>query len=479
MKLLSLLKALDPSEHKDFEKFLKSPFFSESEHCLTFFKYLRKRYPDFDLEKTDVEAAYRKCSAKQTPTESKFYNLTSHLSHLLENFFLVGQALDGNGDASRPRRERLATALARRNAADYFQAEAQRLIDEIEKKQLKDAADFEALQRVYHALYFHPDISQIHAGAPDLEGAFDHLSLYYFMSAYRLLAEMKTRKNLVPDQLQTPLERLILEQTADPVLQAKHPLIHIYRRLVKLLDEPSDEAGFRALKTLFLANFDLISSLERRYLLKHLVNYGALLARQRYPVQAELLDLYKKTIEAGALLVAGRLTYVAYLNIANLSISTGDQAWGERFAKEFAPFLEENLRHCVSKYAQALLHYSNDDLEAAHEQLDSSVFVAPIILECRCLLIKIAFDRYVRLDKDKEFLFSSLKSYEKHLTRQEMAQEKKDAYLNFVRFARKLARKKSSTSKISDSNKLRLKDKLKKMKTIIASKWLEERIDGL
>ena len=61
MKLSSLLQALHPDEYKDFEKFLQSPFFKASEQYLKYFKCLCKYYPGFELEKADLQAAYKRC----------------------------------------------------------------------------------------------------------------------------------------------------------------------------------------------------------------------------------------------------------------------------------------------------------------------------------------------------------------------------------------------------------------------------------
>ena len=259
MKLPTLLKSLQQAEHKEFEKFLQSPFFKASEQYLKFFRYLCKHHPGLEVERTDLEAAYRHCFGKESLTESRLYNLLSGLGRQVEQYLAVKMVLapDGN-DESQLQKELLVKSLGQRNMGAYFRAEAQRLIDEVDALPAKALEDYHSLEQLHHLVYFNPDTPKYKEHPPSLPLAMEQLDLYYCIAKLRYAAEMKMRERLFQARYELPLLEAVLEKTAAPELMESHPLAAIYNRLVHLYTGGVGEHDFRALKLLFTKKFHLL-----------------------------------------------------------------------------------------------------------------------------------------------------------------------------------------------------------------------------
>ncbi|MCC6723993.1 MAG: hypothetical protein IT258_05745, partial [Saprospiraceae bacterium] len=154
MKLLSLLRALQPDERKEFEKFLASPFFKAGEQQQMFFKFLCKHHSGFDLGKAELEAAYRRCFGKDSYADNKLYNLMSSMAKQVEDFMAIKFVL--NDREGHLRDTLLVRALGQRKAGSYYRTEAQRLADAVEKQAVKNLDDYLLLEQLYSNAYFNP-----------------------------------------------------------------------------------------------------------------------------------------------------------------------------------------------------------------------------------------------------------------------------------------------------------------------------------
>ncbi len=481
MKLLTLLHGLEAEEHREFEKFLQSPFFRKSPTHLAFFKYLCKHHPAFVMERADWETAYKRCFGKQSFSDQKLYNLLSALSHSVEDFMTVKMALTENGSHdSHHRRELLVKALGMRNMGEHFRSEIRHLMDETAARPVKEAKDYLSLQQLHEQFFFHADTPKYTPDAPDLRSAMDNLDHYYWLQKLRYLAEVKTRERIFGSTGDFPPAAEALEKTADPALQESHPLIAIYHRLVRLYCEGVNETGFRALKALFLEKFELLPPGEQRTLLQHLINCGIYLSGQDFPVEAESLELYKKAIEAGMLLTDGRLTDTAFTNVVATAAICGEYQWARTFIGEFSPYLEDDIQPFAISLTASCLHYYQGELDKAQTFLTAGLFSTPTYgIRARGLLLKIAFDRFVMKGKDYDFLVSHLKAFEKYVKNRQWSEAKKLAWSNYIGFVRKMAALKFARVNVSQQEKQALHSKLERLQSMDSRRWIVEKINSL
>ncbi|MFN0174964.1 MAG: hypothetical protein ACKVU0_09980 [Saprospiraceae bacterium] len=481
MKLLILLKSLQPQEQKDFEKFLQSPFFKASEQYLKFFRYLCKHHPLFELGKAELQTAYKHCFGQQSLTESKLYNLLSGLSRQIEQYLVLRMVIapdDANDDHFH--NQLLVKSLGMRNLGAYFRTEAQTLIEKTANLPLKGADDYLALHQLQHQIYYNPDTPKYVEHPPHLQLASEHLDLYYCISKLRYAAEMKARERILDVRYEIPLLDLVLAHTAAPELQDAHPLLAVYHRLVSLYLEEVDEPGFQDLMRVYANHLHLLPRIDQTILLRHLINCGISLYARNVEVEAELLSLYKLAIETDTLLDGKRLTDSSFINVVHLATLCKEYDWAKAFISKFSPYLEDSKRQPSIDLAMSSLYYALGKLDEAQECLKYTIFHIPSFeLLGRLQLLRIVFDRYIFHGQDYEFLIAQIKAFERYLQVKHLTAAKKEGYLNWVRYLRKLALVKFEMVEVPVLKKATLRKKLNKLQPLVAKKWLEERIDKL
>jgi hypothetical protein len=480
MKLPTLLKSLQPEEYKDFEKFLQSPFFKASEQYLKFFRVLCASHPQFDLNKTDLEQAYRRCFGAQALNDSKLYNLISGLGKQIEQFLVVQSVLNpGHKPGHSMYEQLLVKALGARNMGAYFRAQAQRFIEEVDGLQSKTVDEYLALSQMHLQVYYNPDTPKFQEDPPHLQLAVSHLDLYYCLSKLRFAAEMKARERILNVSYPMPLLEAVLEYSANPALLQENPLLEVYHQLVSLYQAGIDEQGFRLLKQLFLDEFPLMPKMDQRLLLRHLINCGVILLTRDSAVESDMLTLYKRAIDADMLLDGQRITHLSFINISNLAVLCKEYDWWQGFVDRYAPFLEDNKRQPTLDLAFAGLYYQQGLLDNAQTRLTPEIFsMSSLDIHARGLLIKIVFDRFVQSGNDYEFLLTQLSAFEKFVQGKQLTPEKKDAQLNWAKFVRRIATTKFEQVKMSEPKKASFRQKLHQLQPIISKNWLLERIDA-
>ncbi len=481
MKLLTLLKALKSEELKEFERFLQFRSYKRGERYLKLCKLLHKEHPALDASKAEMEAIYKRCFGKADYTDSKFYNLLSGMSRQVEDFMVMKMALGQVGASDgRLRRELLVKTLGNRNMGAYFREEATRLAEEVGSNPAKEVADYLMLEQLYQQIYFHADTPKLTANSPDLDAAVLHLDLYYWSSKLRYATEMKARELLFNVRYSIISLEEVLEKTSNPILQEHHRSIAIYHQLIWLYNSGTDEAGFRKLTDMFLTGFYDLSPADQRFLLQHLINFGASLRRQNFQIQPEMLSIYKKAIDAGILLINNRLTDGAFTNIVLLALACREYDWAKGFMIEFSPFLEESLRHPVLAVSESNLYYHLEKLDEAQNVLTPDIFSIPNYdIQARNMLLRIAFDRFVMEGKDYDFLMAHIKAYEKYIKAKNLSSERELSLLNFIRYTKKLATVKFAKVDPSEEQKQMLRQKLKSLRPLVYEKWLAERTEML
>ncbi len=481
MKLPTLLKALQKEEHKEFVKFLQSPFFKASEQYLKFFRHLCKHHPRFEVERTDLEAAYRQCFGQQSLTESKLYNLLSGLGRQVEQYLAVKMMLNPNGkDESQLQRELLVRSLGQRNMGAYFRAEAKRLIDELSALPAKALEDYLTLEQLHHLVYFNPDTPKYKEHPPSLPLAMEQLDLYYCIAKLRYAAEMMARERLFQVRYELPLLEAVLEKTAAPKLLETHPLAALYNRLVHLYLQGVGEQDFRALRLLFIEKFPFLPKADQREMLHHLINSGIALIAKDCELHNEILSLYKMAIEADMLLDGNRITNPTFANIVMFAALCKEFDWAKAFMHRFSPYLEAGKRQPVIALSESSLYYHQGMLDKAQSSLIAETFMLPAFdIVARGMLLKILFDRYVREGKDYELLNAHLNAFEKFVNIKQLTEEKKNAQLNCIKFVRKMTAIKFEMVDVPEVKKKSLRAKLKQLKPIVSKKWLEESIESI
>lgn len=480
MKLPILLKSLQVPERREFEKFLQSPYFKSSEQYLEYFRYLCKRHPDFELDKEDLQKAYKRCFGEKSLTDTRLYNLLSGLGKQLERFLVVQLVMAPEDPGDVLYDHLLVKSLGMRNMGDYFRTEAEDLIETITRRPVKEIDDYLVLQRLHQQVYYNPDTPKFSEHPPHLQLAVNNLDLHYCIAKLRYVAEMKAREQILDVRYEMLLLEAVLEYTANPELQEKHPLLAIYHHLVCFYREGLSEAGFRSLLQVFTTQFSRLPKTDQGVHLTHLINCGISLLTRGAAVEPELLSLYKLSIEADLLLDGNRITHLSFINIANLAALSGEFDWAQTFIARFSPYLEPSKQQPAIDLAQAGLLYNAGRLEEARDSLSAEIFTIPSFdLLARILQIRILFDCYILYGKDYDFLTGQITASEKFVQNKQLTPDKKDAQLNWIRFVRRMAATRFEWVVVPEARKAALRKRLEELQPIVSKRWLREKIELL
>ncbi len=479
MKLLTLLKAIRQDEHREFEKFLQSPFFKASEQYLAFFKYLCKHHPSFEVDREVLETAYRRCFGAKSFTDTKLYNLMHGMARQAEQYITVKQVMEPRAHDSFLYLNFLTKALADRNMGAYFRTEAAQLVMDIEALPAKSSNDYFAMEQLYYELYFNPDTPKHILHQPALHLAADNLDLYYCISKLRYFAEMKARERLLgADFTMHPLLEAVLALTDDASIFDMHPLVAVYSSLVRMYLAGVTKDRFRAVKAMFADKFVTLPNTDQRLILTHLINCGVTLNANEMDVNQEMLELYKIATAANMLLDNERITHVTFTNIVAVAALCKDYDWATSFITNFSPFLEASKQKPAIALSRALIHYQQGNLDAAQTSLIAEIFPIKVFdIAARVLLLKIVFDRYLLDSSIYDFVDDNINSFEKFVIKKDLLPDSKRAsLLNFIRMVRKMLKAKNECVDLPEEKKGQLLKKLEATLSIVSKKWLREKI---
>lgn len=481
MKLLALLGSLRSSEHKEFEKFLLSPYLKASDQYHRFFKYLRKQGPDFVLDKAGVKTAFINCFGAAYFTETKFYNVVSGLSKQLERFLTIELVLRNSDRLQGGLFDfLLVRALHERNAGRHFRTEANQLIEYLQTLEVQETDDLWMLYQLHHLVYFNPDTPKFGPYVAHLSSASQILDIYFCTSKLRLAAEVKAREQILQGGFAVSWLDAVLQHVDQLAPVDNLPSLGIYRQILNLYFNHLDYQGYQELVENFQQQVSCFPKQEQQTMLRHLINGGIKLLNREPAVQTELFSLYKLAIEQNALLDRNRITPQSFVNIVNLAALNQAFQWAANFIQQNAGYLDSEVRQPTVDLARAGLFYNQKMLDEAQLYLTPEVFtVPPFDLLGRNLLLKIAFDRFLLFADGYEFLSSHMRAYERYVRSKPFTADKKIAEQNWIKFVRKLTQTKMEYPKVPANKKVALLKILQKSQPIVSKQWLAQKIEAL
>lgn len=132
--LIELLRTFSPKEIKEFDEFIRSPFFNKSESVIKLYEYLRKYYPEFPEDKIKKQYVYRKTFARTRYNDGFMRKVIFQLSKLGEDYILY---LSNTKDIPQTRYNFL-QELLNRNLSKTFRKRFKEMDRELENGEYKN-----------------------------------------------------------------------------------------------------------------------------------------------------------------------------------------------------------------------------------------------------------------------------------------------------------------------------------------------------
>ena len=468
-KLIKLLKSLTPNEHKKFYKFIRSPFFTSSKDLLKLFDYLRRYYPDFPPHLVEKERIFKLLFPGQSYSDVKLRNLMGKLSKLTESYLLY---LETEQEVL-TRRIQLKKIYSKRNLYDLFKRESDHLIEKTEEQGYKDSDYYKKLHSLNQDLYFHPQTDKQGDTVAIVKTALDNLMRYFAIAQSRLVCELKCRGEIFAEENHFELfdfESLDFENNI---------LFRLLRQTINMF-ETNDIIVYKNLKANFIKNVAKLKQEDGRYLLSFLLNYTIRqTSKQETLFFKETFDLYKFGIKQSLLFYNNQLTSSTFLNIVVTGSKLKAFPWTKTFIDEYKSALDIKLKEEIVALAMAFWYFHKENYEEAIKSIEYHNFSQVLLqINTKTLLLRAYYERYQKNPTYFDSINDNCAAFEKYIRRRHVInKQRKDAYLNFVQFLRKLINTDKVSLRKQEVKKLLL-SKLTSYEDIFARSWLEEKIQS-
>lgn len=471
-KLLKILKNLTEEEIRRFHKFIRSPYYSYKKHCLPFFEYIRRYYPDFTSSKLSKENAFHHLFPDKAFQSQKMRHVMTDLVNLLEDFLVAEQIRHHDFQ----KKKLLRDAYGDRDLYEYFEkstADITKTLDALPYRNSFYQHESMKNQEVY---FFHPSTKKHLVKENYLETINECLDQYFTLSKLQLATEMKARASVLSkNYFSNFLTNIILEQEIDGNHTSEKAL---YRRAFDLYTKDNLD-NFSELKSLFLEALDTLASKDIVYLYHHLLNFTIRKGNSgNTEFIKESFSLYQLGLTKKIIGYKYKLTDTTFTNISAIGIKLQEFIWVEDFINGYSQFLQNEIRDNAKTLCLAFLFYGQKKFKETDELVSNFSFTSPFYqVRAKILSLRALFELFIIDHSYYDLIQSTSSAFEKFLRRNKtLGTQHKTAYLGFIQHLRQLVDL-CANLKLSAKVKEKFKAKISRKASVINRDWLIQKIE--
>ncbi len=467
-KLLSILVTFTKIELNRVKKYIRSPYFNKSQDIINLFFIMEKMVTSTRKEIIfNKEKVWKKLFPTKKYDDLRFRKLNSDLLKLVEDF-LAQEVYEQNPIH---KATYLIEAVGNKRLKKLYNTTmntARRLSD----KQVNRHANFYfhqyQIEKNYYTLTGF-DINR--SDVSNVEDIINNLDYFYLAEKLKYYCEILTRSSVFTYEY----ELLFIDEIVEHVNKYgydKTPPVAIYYQMCLVQLEPENENHFYKLKDL-LNEFALIFPLdEAKSLYTTAINYCI----QKINIGSEnflgeFLSLNEELLQKG-IIGEGDLSPWRFKNVVTVALRMGRYEWTEQFIKNYYKKIPDKFRENAYTFNLASLFYYKKEYDKVLELLQTVEYEDfTYSLSSKTMLIT----SYYELD-EIEALFSLMDSFRVFLNRQkDLTSNRKQRFLNFIKFTRKLANSYQKDQKVIEKIKLEITNE----KEVSGKSWLLEKIAEL
>jgi len=468
-KLVVLLKSLTPQEFKQFHKYIRSPFFTQSKDVLKLYNYLRKHYPNFDSANLNRETIFAKLYPNEKFNGSRLRNLILKITKILEDFLIY---INFKQDTFQKEKV-LAEIYGKRNLNVIFKKKTENLLAELEQLPFRDSDYYinkYALQRDY---YFHLNTPRQGAIKKMINDAYADLNHFFALEQQLIKLELKTREKIFSE-----IYHNIQPKALNLILAKESKVYELFKKIIDLIDKQEEENYFET-KALFLTNMDALKKENQLRILVCLLNFALNQTTQKGAIFIEeAFELYKVGLALGTFMTPPNLIPgMTFLNIITVSASLKEFDWAKAFIDKYETALDSEVAHVFKPISLANLHFYQGKFGETIQIINSNKLTDSILsILARLLVLRSFYELSLRDQTYAQSFYAYLNSFEKYLTRERKLNSKKvKGYTNFIFIFKKLIKIKTKR-KIEFEDISFLEQHLSTLKPISAKSWLQEKL---
>lgn len=476
-KLLEILRKLPSRRQHKFQEYVESPFFNKHQPTIRLLEFLMEYAPNFDLEKLDKKALFKRIYPNKKISTTQFNYVVSKLLDLLSNFL-------GYEEYETQAFQKKYNAL---KAVHQLGVSKQAASHSRQHALLQEQYPFQTIDFYYEKYRYHTMLNQIHLDKKQrlydehLQWQNNQLDYFYLAKKLKIACDMLSRNIVVQANYEAHyINDLLAWLEADSFDLSAHPLIHVYYQILKTLQNSTD-AAYQELKELIETYSKLFLPEELLLLYDYAENFCIRKINNgitRY--YKAFLSIYKQKLEKQLLLEDGYLPESDYKNIVTAGVRIKDYEWTEAFIHQNKKKLRPEVQENAFNYNLAVFYYATQQYSAALELLMTILFTdISYGVGAKTIQLQIYYEL-----QEMEPLINLIDTFRLYVMRHKTQSDyRKKANLNMLRIVKKVAKLKEKstfmTQKQFEKEQTKLQVLYRELSPLSNSDWIKEIIEQL
>lgn len=374
--VIEILKTFTTAEVKDFDKFVKRPYFGGSEYVAQFWKVIKKAYPEFDERAINKERVFKKLYPGKAYNDATIRKLSSELLRVCEEFIKISELRK-----TKTGERMLLFSYRNRQLFKQYDIKWKEIQDHYKKE-----SEFNFINLMERHLLQISHI-QVQSDKKKDSGVYHERMKYYeYMIAYILsiLMQEQTRAfqnkqvfNHVDGNIADDLFKFIdvegfLKRVEEDYPEFKGLLMFNYN-IMKAFELEDGMDHYEKAKKIIFKNANKIPRKVLYFYCSILINY---LLKVKMGINHDVAD--RKMLEIIEMMIKNDALIEEPVNLLNSTLfnitveaynSTGEPRKAEKFVKKYAPFLSSEVRDNAVMIAEYYIAFAKKEYSKALEML--------------------------------------------------------------------------------------------------------------
>lgn len=465
--LINVLESFSKKEVKEFKKWLSSPAHNQREDIEDLFSYLMASNHIKEEKYLQKERIFKKIFPKQTYDDARLRQTMHFLTKAMEEFLVFKSANSDDIDFNLT----LASIYRKRNLDKAFQKTVNNTQVKREKSSIKNADFFWDEFKLQTELYSFWSSRNKRQSTFNFQEISDALDISYIANKMKYLCIMMAQSIVIKTDYEIDFVDEVIAQIEKKQLH-EIPTIGIYYYVYKAIICPNEEVFYNRLKAQIQSNHDIFPTHELNYIVRLALNYCiARINEGKGQFRREAFELQKMWIEKDLFLAENMIDPHVFRNIVTGGCLQREFKWVTNLIEHYQKYLPSNQREKVAHFCEAILNFIKGDYEKASELLVNFNYDDIILTaQAKSMLIRLYYEQ-----DEYDLLDAQLESTRTYLHRKKNMGRKRDQWMNFIRYTKKLVK----INPYNSDHKKKLKEEIFEAVPFPGKDWLLKQIAAL
>ncbi len=486
-KLFLMLRVLSKKELKQFDTWLASPFFNNSDKVLHLYRNIVK-YKKLDkpvdkhqlLEYAEIK---KRGAGEIHPKDDLLLRQTmSALIGQIQEFLVWKKIKEDKAGGKR----HLMDALIERKLYKLVPAVLSKSYRELESSPYRNAKYHENFFLMREMEFYLNIILNNRDTKIDIQDVIDALWQAQLSKTLKYYCAAKSRETIVKGSYEYPMIdtiRQFIENNDNQTI-----IIYAYHKLLNLIEKQEDKYFYELKKCLFedTAVFDVVVI---RQFLNHLTNYcieAIKIGKDEFIKENK--DIYELGLKLNCWSTGVVFPNPQFVNIARNALRMGEIEWADAFVEKYKSKLHFSAKNDIVNYYYALSAFESRQYDTAQDYLLKISSPEDFIyhLRFKVLLIKIYYEQEALTIENVDihpinFELESIRHYVMSTRNKKMSESLRTSYNNFTNLLKRIIKRKNKMlyNKKTKVNSDKLLKELDVGSPFIERQWLREKIEQL